>query len=350
MDSDDEVLIDWRSVPLPKRGEKEFEPDGLEVQKDLLSEAVEAMFRALGFPRGHSVRQHVEAVWIGDRLVVPFPKGNYFRDMGTAGDKGILYLDAVETIYLCERGLLSVVLADDVFTQELAEAVSAERFRLVDTSRLAACDLAELYAISGVDIDEYQVYAYLKRLGYLVRRWTTTETNVAPLPTFTTSWWLYFTRFTSYYKFFVNLPRPQVDDYATKPSPQPQGFAVWKPTPNFRKLDPPLPHYHVVCVLAHDPFPTLDSIHSLAQVSPGVPPRPQKPGRKPRRAPNNPMLAYTQARDSKLRMGHHPTVYAVNSDGIINIVTLGVGDFELLEEPELDEMMPGRFHGIMARN
>lgn len=350
MDSDDEVLIDWRSVPLPKRGEKEFEPDGLDVQQGLLSEAVEAMFSALGFPRGHSLRQHVEAVWIGDRLVVPFPKGNYFRDMGSAGDKGILQLDAVETIYLCERGLLTVLLGDDQFQQELETTKSAEKFRQVDTTRLPACDLAELYAASGVDIDEYQIYAYLKRLGYLVRRWNITNTETTPKVSYNPPWWQYFTRFTSYYKLFASLLRPQVDDFSTQPPPLPQGFAVWKPTPNFRKLDPPPPHYHVVCVLAHDPFPTLESVHSLAQVSPGVPPRPQKPGRKLRRAPNNPMVAYNQARDSKIRMGHSPTVYAVNSDGIINIVTLGVGDFELINEPELEEMFPGRFHGIMVRN
>lgn len=348
MDSDDESPLDWRTVPLPKRGEKDFEPDGLTVQLDLLGLAIDSMFQALGLPRSHHPNLHVEAVWLGTKLVVPFPRGNYFRDVGTAGHKGILYLDAIETIYLCERGSLAVRLGDDQFTSEVENAESAELFRHVDTSRLPHLDLAMLYGVSGVDLDEYQVYGHLKRLGYLVRRWTLEEVTVPSKHEYHQLWWDYFLRFTSYYRFFVSLVRPHSPSI-TAANPLPQGFAVWKPTPNFKKRNPPPPQYHVVCILSHELFVDVNTIHSLALVSPGVPPRPVKPGKKPRRAPTNPMVVYNKNRDSKFRMGHSPTVYAVNNDGIMNFVTLAVGDFELIGNSDLEQISPGRFHGVMVK-
>ncbi|CAN3356404.1 hypothetical protein DICA2_C02542 [Diutina catenulata] len=348
MEDDEEVLIDWRTVGIPKKGEKEFEPDGSTTQEDSLGSALAAMWRALGLPRGHSAKNHVEAVWIGEGSVVPSPKGNYFKDMGHSV-RGVLHLSKLETVYLCERGSMTVLKADDEF-MELLERATVDEMRKLDLSHLWSVDLAWLYANASLDLDEYQVFGHLKRLGYHVMPYSlqwAPKRESRPEPA--RPWWQ--PRYTTYYNLFYWFSRSKTVEICSDPpkTEKSPGFAVWRPTNNFSKRDPPHPHYRVLAASANDPFPTLSEINTLISESPGNAPALVSHKKRPPRQPKNPTAIYNKTRDQKFRMGKCPTVLAVNSFGVINFVTLAEGDFELVGDSELDGLNPYReIHGIVS--
>ncbi|ODV79225.1 uncharacterized protein CANTADRAFT_90321 [Suhomyces tanzawaensis NRRL Y-17324] len=184
-DIEDEVQ-DWRNLSkslgsstktqaaIPKRGEKEFEPDGTSVQNRALQESRESMYEALSGLRGHSLKQKLVAVWMSDQgqSIVVHAKGNYFRDVGipvNIGTKvrGGLMLSPLETVYLVERGSMVCYLGDAHYEQWLYNDTKD-----FDYDSLVMLDLGFLYAIvaetSHFDVDQYQVYSYLKRHGYLI--------------------------------------------------------------------------------------------------------------------------------------------------------------------------------------
>lgn len=177
-DAEDEVH-DWRFLSkagsgIPKRGDKDFEPDGTQVQRDGLQESRDAMYEALGGVRGHHMKHKLISVWVPlqNYSIVPHAKGNYFRDMGKPVNLGTrikdgMQLNPLETVYLVERGSMVIYVGNAEFERFLAGDV--ETF---DYEKLVKMDLAMLYAYAFVDclVDHYQVYSYLKRHGYLVRK------------------------------------------------------------------------------------------------------------------------------------------------------------------------------------
>ena len=117
IDEDEDQLQDWNSVlggkSLPKRGEKEFGPDGTETQSDNLSHARNAMYRALETPRGHYLKHKLEAIWMPDRqmAIITAAKGGYFKDLGrqtSFGHRQVIWLTGVEVTYLVERGSMMI--------------------------------------------------------------------------------------------------------------------------------------------------------------------------------------------------------------------------------------------------
>ncbi|EDO18621.1 hypothetical protein Kpol_1048p52 [Vanderwaltozyma polyspora DSM 70294] len=172
VDSDldeDEVHQDWSQVAkltkkalkakLPKRGEKEYEPDGTEIQDAMLVNARKAMYDTLfNSIRGSMLKNQVKAFYIPDRhvAIIPHPKGNFLQTIGRVDKTGICYLNFLEFLYLAERGTVTPFLCND-----LNDITNGNEYQL---------SIQEIYSFfkSQNEMDNFQVYAHLKRLGFIV--------------------------------------------------------------------------------------------------------------------------------------------------------------------------------------
>lgn len=184
IDIDDEIQ-DWKSLDklskssknapvIPKRGEKDFEPDGTNIQDKLLQESREAMYSAIDGQRSHHIRQKLEAVWISkeQKALVIHARGSFFKDMGNPVNFGKkihgVYLNPYETVYLVERGSMIIYLGNEEFEHFL----NNDEIEF-DYNNLKALNLGHLYSLAFSSqqdmVDKYQVYSYLKRHGYLIR-------------------------------------------------------------------------------------------------------------------------------------------------------------------------------------
>jgi len=145
---------------IPRRGEKDFEPTEAQapVQLKMLQESRQALFGALSAGiRGHSSRDHVRCVWPGRVPSPPYvqgtAKGVLFSSIGSwSRERKRLELAPEELLYLIERGTVQC------WTQENPFPISVQRA------------WAEIIGTNQLSLEKYQVYAYLKRLGYIVLR------------------------------------------------------------------------------------------------------------------------------------------------------------------------------------
>lgn len=324
-DAEDEVH-DWRFLSkagagIPKRGDKDFEPDGTQVQRDGLQESRDAMYEALAGVRGHHLKNKLIAVWLPLKncAIVPHAKGNYFRDMGFPVNLGTrikdgMELNPLETVYLVERGSMVIYIANDEFQRFYAGDLLT-----FDYDSLLKMDLAMLYAYAFVDtlVDHYQVYSYLKRHGYLVRRYVAKghigeakehsaqvkghsveakQDHYTKLPAVRL-----LTKITSKFNTLLHyisgklrqlgilsFPSNNINHYLTKHyfgytsvfqslrliptsiktqkevSNYDLHFDVWKPTPTFSKKKPPVPDFQI-CIVNSEAtkFPSLSTIQGL---------------------------------------------------------------------------------------
>ncbi|KAG8765654.1 tRNA-splicing endonuclease subunit sen54 [Ceratobasidium sp. 428] len=199
--SEGEEMPDWTNIPgirglsraiIPKRGEKEFEPaegGATALQSHVLSKSRNAMFEALRGSRGASSKTISYAIWYPEiaRAHVIAARGTHFSVLGHSAvrpagstDSGPnkpqkrLELMPEEALYLMERGSL--------FCWRDYEAPIALIACSDNTLDLEDCDLSygtpmtvqqafvEMIGEGKLDIHCYIVYAYLKRLGYVVGR------------------------------------------------------------------------------------------------------------------------------------------------------------------------------------
>ncbi|KAI9844942.1 MAG: tRNA-splicing endonuclease subunit sen54 [Thelocarpon superellum] len=95
---------------IPRRGEKDFEPHGTAHQAALLAASRDAMHAALSSTRVHLPKSHVLGHWYAARsqCAVPRPRGSLFKTMGRAARDGVTWLLPEEMLYLLERGGLDV--------------------------------------------------------------------------------------------------------------------------------------------------------------------------------------------------------------------------------------------------
>ncbi|KAI8447781.1 hypothetical protein BY996DRAFT_6420575 [Phakopsora pachyrhizi] len=179
---------------IPKRGEKDFEPiEGQSIdQNRALDESRRSLFTALsiGF-RGHSSKDHVRCIWskkencgetskelrqreingvvngkrssssstIGLGYVDGVPRGVMFSSIGIWNRiKQRLELMPEELLYLIERGKVQCWSEEDRSLDRGSMPMSVQW----------AWD--EMIGSDGLTLERYQVYAYLKRLGYTVLR------------------------------------------------------------------------------------------------------------------------------------------------------------------------------------
>ena len=396
IDEDEDQLQDWTTVlggkALPKRGEKEFGPDGTDTQLNNLSLARNAMYRALETPRGHYIKHKLEAIWMPDRqmAIITAAKGGYFKDLGrqtSFGNRQVIWLNGLEATYLVERGSMTIYLNDGQVDKYLSGQADS-----IDFGNLFALSLQHLYSVALTEpesLDKYLVYSYLKRHGYLIQEFRCLTTPQAeqvrqleknqlwgPSSSYVKSFLLGTHLFGTYRPLSFQSKHifsyllvyralnfiPATNSYESLKTPSESDYAihfnVWKPQPNFSKKNPPLPDFHVSVInTKHKLFPSLKDIQhlhntlnhtiseSIHQEAPQIKQTSNKnqSAKKLQRAQKaqdkfskmssdvQRNVQYQKVRLSMLRNG--PTgrsiVLATIDDGIINFITLSEADFSL---------------------
>ncbi|KAI5969800.1 SEN54 [Candida margitis] len=390
------------SSAIPKRGEKEFEPDGTTVQGHSLQESQQAMFDALSNIRGHHIKHKLVGVWVAsiNQCVILQIRGNFFRDMGTAAGS-IMYLNPYEMVYLVERGSLIAYLSNNEFDSWLVKREHNKGSGGGDfdiESKLWALDLEYLYCLAMIDISQYQVYSYLKRLGYILQTPAATAPSVqyhngkVHNPTLDVSFWLlprqwgmlaYPTLHTSHFKTktyfnYTNIYKAITLDLGKIVAPPPKDqlqitYNVWRPTPAFAKKSPPHPDFQLVVVdssksTAYLTLPQLQNLQSQLKIKPeGESSKKSAPKKQPRVESKRQLRAKQQAeRQSKLdksiqlrneywkrrdlgfKQGGNSIIVAIVNQGVINFINMSTGDFNCeFNKNTLDEIYPGKAHSII---
>lgn len=273
---------------LPKRSEKYFDQDGTSAQESDLANARAQMYMALRSIRGHHVKQLLVAVWLPEKrkALIQHAKGSFFKDVGNAytfkNKKKLqgMWLSPIETVYLVERGSLIVYMQNDDFLdfiEDTREEFAVERMQNLTLSHIQSLAFAEDPGM----IDKYQVFALLKRLGYLVRdsepashnsellhypeisghdrgrtaleQLTLWSANLGCFARHYLSQYIYGpTAYLNYTQVFHSLDLVG----SRKPSEAPRlphpidlrydlVFDIWKPASSFSKRNPPVPDYQI---------------------------------------------------------------------------------------------------------
>lgn len=255
----------WTSL-LPKRGSKDYEPDGTNIQMSQLEKSKDAMFTTLSVPRGHIKKHFVKAEWVADRRQarVLNPKGSFLQTCGRVDSQNQCWLNIEEFIYLVERGTVYPVLNN------------------------LPMSLQQCYSLfEQGELEQYWCYAQLKRLGYIVLRYQKHYDEVVHQLSFVQRVKSLFTRLYSnilrmlttsrLLKFTSNesiLRSLQIDSFiphGTKYAKQPV-FSIWKPQQSFKKSSPPVPDFNInVINVAKDTFkPEFRNNGVLALVDNGI--------------------------------------------------------------------------------
>ena len=99
-------------------------------------------------------------------VVVPKPRGAHFRVMGHADHKGLVHLKPEEALYLTERGTMELrLLGVGKAHTEKSQDPGDEGMLLSVQSAYAL-----LLGRDGLTLERFQVYAGLRRSGYIVQR------------------------------------------------------------------------------------------------------------------------------------------------------------------------------------
>ena len=157
-------------VKIPKRGEKDFEPTGFGGESKLLEQSRQAMIAAISAEHKTQPKNMSKAYWDPDvqRAVVYQLTGKLFESMGQIGRRpngpdGKLVarneLLPEEALFMLERGSLQLF----QHPPQSDGTQAGDPFTLPQAFK-------HLSAADQLDREKYQVYAYLKRLGYIVQR------------------------------------------------------------------------------------------------------------------------------------------------------------------------------------
>lgn len=310
-DSEDEVQ-DWlaltrvQDAAVLKRGEKDFAPDGTNIQQSVLERSRSAMYDALNHPRATSAKNLVYGEWDSDRqqVRVDKPKGTHFFTMGNA-ERTATFLDPEEAVYLAQRGTLQVLYKGNPLS---VEGVCA-------------------FCMSAVRQENMLVYSYLKKLGYIVRRAPPLEPFVpAPLNE-KKQWqgfWFWLTQpwhkqlawravYRSYSQVYRDLSVVSTTPH-TPVEPVAAHYHVYKPGTQFKKSNPPPPDFFVRVVDARrQNMPTLNETRALFAGLPEI-------NDTPKRSPV-----------TRIKQGKKHIILAVVDAGIVSFVRLVETEFERLD-------------------
>jgi tRNA-splicing endonuclease subunit Sen54 len=194
-------LADPSQSSLPKRGEKDFEPNPTEFQADVLAASRRAMHNALSYPRLHHPKHRIVGVYAPDGPAPPSiapvpegetqntelkpgkaavtklgihpdacvyvanPKGQFFKTMGQGDRWNRVWLLPEEALYLLERGSLEI--RWPVSATGCGDTGDAGDSGIPMSLQAAyACFIGH----GGLTIDRFTVYTGLKRLGYTLTR------------------------------------------------------------------------------------------------------------------------------------------------------------------------------------
>ncbi|PPQ64161.1 hypothetical protein CVT24_008796 [Panaeolus cyanescens] len=345
---DEEGGLDWTKLlpasarpVIPKRGEKEFEPrgaGGTNLQQHVLDRSRSAMFETLKSQRTISSKSVSYGTWYPSlgRTHVTTARGIHFSNMGHSAPRSVLGEDGVskvqkrlellpeEALYLIERG--SLFCWYDRGTEPRIPDLPKD----VDGTPMSVQQaFTEMIGRDGLTLEKFQVYSYLKRLGYVVTRTDppdsyypipsdTGETSThghINLPVFTSiysfltssisnvlrivmgsmNWWkpirigrLWCASNKSYASLYRSLrfmPAGHNIPLNTRQPSEPTSpyklfFNLYKPSTPFKKSAPPPPDFQIVVVNARTtPMPTLQELTNLFDQVPESPlpaPRPRR--------------------------------------------------------------------------
>ncbi|KAJ6596655.1 tRNA-splicing endonuclease subunit sen54 N-term-domain-containing protein [Mycena sp. CBHHK59/15] len=356
--SDDEgdVVLDWTKLlpnsarpVIPRRGEKEFEPQpggGSGLQVHVLDRSRNAMFDALRATRTISSKAVSYAMWHPQmaRAHVILARGTLFTSMGHSAPRLVptangtekyqkrLELLPEEALYLIERGTVFCWKETglDITSEEGLDGVFGPPLSVQQA-------FSEMIGTEDLTLERYQVYAYLKRLGYVVTR-ATAPNSLYPMPpsfdlsplnarnssifsrilSFFPSWISRFSRLLAgdinWWKPFRTSPwllreknygsifrslrfipaghriplLPIKAESPTEPSPYCIFFNVHKPAAPYRKSAPCLPDYQIVVIKSliglsarTTPMPSLRELTDLFSITPEMPPPLPRQRRRP---------------------------------------------------------------------
>ncbi|KAG7096430.1 hypothetical protein E1B28_003867 [Marasmius oreades] len=189
---EDEGTLDWtKLLPasarpiIPKRGEKEFEPSvegGSNLQQHILNRSRNAMFDALKATRTISQKSLCYGIYHPSlsRVSVPIARGQVINTLGHSVPRPTILPDGSnkiqkrlellpeEAIYLIERGSLFCWKESDVAYGGESDNYP---FEIVGGAPMAVQQaFSEMIGKEGLSLEKYQVYSYLKRLGYSITR------------------------------------------------------------------------------------------------------------------------------------------------------------------------------------
>ncbi|RPD62557.1 hypothetical protein L226DRAFT_504091 [Lentinus tigrinus ALCF2SS1-7] len=334
---DEDQGPDWTKIPglnvarpvIPKRGEKDFEPTtqgGSGLQRHVLDRSRSAMLEALKATRTISHKSVSHAIWYPQlgRAHVTVAKGIHLSTMGhsvaraSEGSEDAkkvqkrLELLPEEALYLVERGAMFCWKPTDV---PLHKTLHLDDMEGVPMSVQQA--YAEMIGAEDLTFERYQVYAYLRRLGYVVTRTKPPSPDYPVPPPFpnqvSTSivgrlfsavnsflsrivriftggcdWWrpICFSRWLhhnmnnkSLFKSLRFLPSgydiPLHVQRAPEAPPTPYQifYNLYKPSTTFKKTASPPPDFSVVIVNARTtPMPTISELTDLFGELPELPP------------------------------------------------------------------------------
>ncbi|KAF2856033.1 tRNA splicing endonuclease-like protein subunit, partial [Plenodomus tracheiphilus IPT5] len=165
------IAVEAADRSLPKRGEKDFESHATNLQLETLEASRRAMHGVLSWQRTHTQKNHILAMYDpeSNMACVDKVKSQHFQTMGTPRG-GKEWLLPEEALFLIERGTL------DCRWPVKREVGDHDEYRTADGAPMS---LQSAYAafigfeggVGGkLTLEMYNVYAGLKRSGYVVFR------------------------------------------------------------------------------------------------------------------------------------------------------------------------------------
>ncbi|CUS24484.1 LAQU0S16e02762g1_1 [Lachancea quebecensis] len=391
LDSDDdadELPQDWShiaklsrgQVVVPKRGEKDYEPDGTNAQEMLLHKAKTAMFDSLSdASRGSVVKNLIKAYYVPDlhKACVPHPKGSFMHTMGKVDRNGSCWLSFFEFVYLAERGTITPYY---------------KRKERDDHNLDPLLGIQDLYMLfkSQKESDEFAVYAHLKRLGFIVMQSSQNSagassveqekdsavqklrlrfcqtfeslsgsvSNPFNLP-FYHPLQCHLTRYCTSAQIYESLnklipyiaaPKTQEElqkDMCTKNDSAGKwefSFDVWKPQSNFKKKTPGLPDFQVVVFNKNsqkENFPTyhemrgllkmlrckMDFLSGQANEQPNPTKTEEAKGGAKKKSKANKKYPPHIEQQRRIKRGYRSFVLATMDDGLVSFIKITETDF-----------------------
>ncbi|KAF8195394.1 tRNA-splicing endonuclease subunit sen54 N-term-domain-containing protein [Pholiota molesta] len=344
---EEEGGLDWTKLlpasarpVIPRRGEKEFEPragGGTNLQLHVLDRSRSAMFDTLRATRTISSKAVSYATWYPDisRTHVTVARGIHFSSMGHSAPREVVGEDGIEkiqkrlellpeeAIYLIERGSLFCWKQTDL---HLGQTPGLDD--VAGSPMTVQQAFSEMIGKEDLTLEKFQVYAYLKRLGYVVTRADPPD-DYYPLPPSlsiakpittiiqriksffplwtslvlrtilrTFNWWqpvgisCWFHHDKNYASLFhsmrfmpaghsIPLKTSKSVQRARMTTPYRIFFNVYKPSTPFKKSAPPPPDFQLVVINARTtPMPSLQELTDLFDILPEAPlpaPRQKRP-------------------------------------------------------------------------
>ncbi|KAL9109164.1 MAG: hypothetical protein Q9227_006089 [Pyrenula ochraceoflavens] len=149
---------------VPRRGDKDFEPNPTQTQLTALDASRQAMHDAISHPRLHVEHSRIIGQFCLDReddrcVRINHFSGTHFRSLGSVDSRNRAWLLPEEALYLIERGSLDLRWPD---------AEGFEGANAIPMSLEGA--YSTFIGRGGLTVERYQVYSSLKRAGYIVTR------------------------------------------------------------------------------------------------------------------------------------------------------------------------------------